>query len=1087
MCAKFHPTEDLVISASLDNTIRIWDISALRKKHIVPAESSSFQFQANLIGDSVITPKFILTVNDGVNWACFHPTLPLAVSASDDRQIKLWRYNEVRAWEIDTFRGHYNNVSCCAFHPSRDVLISCAEDKTLRIWDIIKRTLIYIHRRENDRFWMVAAHPNRGLIAAGHDSGFIIFKLEKERPCFCVFNNTVFYIRGDALQSFELQSGLKKDILSFKGRATPPRKLEYNQEEAAFLVTYEGVEDCHEVYIIKDIYQGNVKVSKSAGSQACWANDSCFAVLDSRRPNTLALKTIEDKVFATISSLDLECPIEAIFPAAQDHLFLRCGNRIYLLDIRAQKVVAEAQMPEKIKFSSRHVSEESGGDMVAFMGEKSVLLCTMSLKVLCAIEGKARVKSGVWTDKGVFFFTVTNHIMYLLPNGDSGIVRTLNQSIYLIAVVGNKIYCFDRSVQNRTITVDDSEILFKDALRKQSFKEAFYIAKSGIPGQSIVTYLQQKKYPELALCFAQDPRERFTLSLTCGDMDKAYESACEVDQIDFWQQLALASSKRGRYEMAEQIYKRINDYENLFLLYMAMGQSEKLRALSGALKRQGDVAAMLHLSFVTGDIASRVEILEQAGIFSLAYLTASVYGLSEKADEVRRKVERDVGAESPSSLDVAGLFPDSKLLIPPSPIKSVQIASWPVLTPDPTLFDELLKSGDRKKSKTSAMLPADDQLEFEGAFEDDGLWEENARDEQIGSSQGDKEEDDWQFDKQELPVLSDSTGPVLALDAVELPEEGLTYEETWELSESAVPVDHVAAGAFKVAMDLLNKQLGVVHFEPLKLQFIYIALSSHAFLRLLPSTPVMAIPLVREIPGQPYRGYVSCIEITGLIDLLQLAYSAFSLGKFQDALDRFRTILQRIPLLYVNSAGEFEEVQELISICVQYLLCLSIELNRRELSASDGPPSRISELTYHFANCSLNSQHQHLVYRLAMNVNVKLKNYARAEFFAQKLLYTNPKSDVVQLAQKVISFCKQNGSQDLNPMDHDEKNPSVLCAKSFKPIYKGTPYADCPYCHAHYSSAFAGQLCSICELSEVGYLGATGLVLSRMSFKREQI
>ena len=27
MCAQFHPTEDLVASASLDQTIRIWDIS----------------------------------------------------------------------------------------------------------------------------------------------------------------------------------------------------------------------------------------------------------------------------------------------------------------------------------------------------------------------------------------------------------------------------------------------------------------------------------------------------------------------------------------------------------------------------------------------------------------------------------------------------------------------------------------------------------------------------------------------------------------------------------------------------------------------------------------------------------------------------------------------------------------------------------------------------------------------------------------------------------------------------------------------------------------------------------------------------
>lgn len=29
----------------------------------------------------------------GVNWAAFHPSLPLIVSGADDRQVKLWRYN----------------------------------------------------------------------------------------------------------------------------------------------------------------------------------------------------------------------------------------------------------------------------------------------------------------------------------------------------------------------------------------------------------------------------------------------------------------------------------------------------------------------------------------------------------------------------------------------------------------------------------------------------------------------------------------------------------------------------------------------------------------------------------------------------------------------------------------------------------------------------------------------------------------------------------------------------------------------------------------------------------------------------------
>ena len=33
MSAMFHPKDDLIVSACLDQTVRVWDISGFRKKH----------------------------------------------------------------------------------------------------------------------------------------------------------------------------------------------------------------------------------------------------------------------------------------------------------------------------------------------------------------------------------------------------------------------------------------------------------------------------------------------------------------------------------------------------------------------------------------------------------------------------------------------------------------------------------------------------------------------------------------------------------------------------------------------------------------------------------------------------------------------------------------------------------------------------------------------------------------------------------------------------------------------------------------------------------------------------------------------
>ena len=153
MCAAFHPSEDLLVSASLDQTVRVWDLSNIRAKNAPsvtsngrkgsfasgsPASPTSSSPQIDLFAGSGLdtSVKFILEGHDrGVNWVQFHPTKPLILSGSDDRTVKIWRFNDVRAWEIETLRGHMNNVSAVLWHPCAEFVLSDSEDRTLRIWD----------------------------------------------------------------------------------------------------------------------------------------------------------------------------------------------------------------------------------------------------------------------------------------------------------------------------------------------------------------------------------------------------------------------------------------------------------------------------------------------------------------------------------------------------------------------------------------------------------------------------------------------------------------------------------------------------------------------------------------------------------------------------------------------------------------------------------------------------------------------------------------------------------------------------------------------------------------------------------------
>ena len=114
---------------------------------------------------------------------------------------------------MDTLRGHTNNVSCVIFHPKLELIVSNSEDRSIRVWDIrcvgacvrmllwllwschgphdpksagqasrwialspsltppihppttcSKRLGVQTFRRENDRFWILAAHPEQNLL-----------------------------------------------------------------------------------------------------------------------------------------------------------------------------------------------------------------------------------------------------------------------------------------------------------------------------------------------------------------------------------------------------------------------------------------------------------------------------------------------------------------------------------------------------------------------------------------------------------------------------------------------------------------------------------------------------------------------------------------------------------------------------------------------------------------------------------------------------------------------------------------------------------------------------------------------------------
>ena len=106
--ATFSPDGRYIVSASSDNTLKIWDTKKWECIKTLEGHTSS------------------------VNSAAFSPDGRYIVSASLDKTIKIW---DTKNWEcIKTLEGHTKPVNSATFSPDGKYIVSASDDKTIKIW-----------------------------------------------------------------------------------------------------------------------------------------------------------------------------------------------------------------------------------------------------------------------------------------------------------------------------------------------------------------------------------------------------------------------------------------------------------------------------------------------------------------------------------------------------------------------------------------------------------------------------------------------------------------------------------------------------------------------------------------------------------------------------------------------------------------------------------------------------------------------------------------------------------------------------------------------------------------------------------------
>lgn len=987
---------------------------------------------------------------------------------------------------MDTLRGHVNNVSSVLFHPKQDLIVSDSEDKSLRVWDMSKRVGVQTFRREQDRFWILAAHPKINLLAAGHDSGMVVFKLERERPAFSSYGTSLYYIKDRYIRSYDFATKADNPLTALRRNPSAlynqgPRNISYNPAEHAAIVQTDADGGTWELYPLPkegSATRDSGDVKRGSGCSTIFIARNRFASLD-KGNNIIIVRDLRGDVTKKIPS-----PLpstEGLFYAGTGMLLVRSDDKVALFDVQQRNIVAEISTPP-VKYAVW------SGDMerVALLSKHAIVIADKKLSEAVTIHETIRIKSASWDDAGILIYTTLNHIKYCLPSGDSGVVRTLESPVYLTRVHNDIVYCLDREAKPRAVQINSSEYKFKLALSEKRYDAVLGMIRAGnLCGEAIIAFLEEKGYPEVALHFVKDERMRFNLAIECGNIEVALESAQALDSRPTWLRLGIEALRQGNHQIVEYAYQKTKDYERLSFLYAITGNTEKLAKMAKIADVRGDIASAFHNALYLGDPAERIRILKEGGQLSLAYITACTNGMAEEA----ASLEQELGPDNlPSLPDPSQVKP----MRPPTPI--LHETNWPLLTVSKSFF-ETLASKDAERSKTVAQAAASQVVEdidlsaaadAWGDEDDLDLGDERAADSNVDHLEGEEDEDDgWELEDLDLPpealVAVDEPGMDASQDVFVAPPPGPSVANQWA-TKCSLAGEQVAAGAFDTAMRLLQRQAGITQFGPMRKHFMDLYRASCASQPGLPGLPSLPAALNRgwdpdaetQSPSTPSLPLTLAHEEERLVK----AYRLVTEGKFADALVAFDEILHSIPLLVVDSRKEVDEVKDLLLIARDYNIALRVELKRREVKSE---PKRAAELAAYFTHCNLQRVHLALSLRSAMTLFFKLKNYNTCATFCRRLLELQPDEKMALQAKQVLAACEKNPIDEV-PVEYDPRNPFEVCSITFTPIYKGNPFVEDPYTKAKFKPECEGELSPVGGLSIIGQQ-ASGMIMCKAQLK----
>ncbi|WUR02715.1 coatomer subunit beta [Vairimorpha necatrix] len=543
MSAKFLD-ENTIISGSLDNSIRIWDCKNLFEK-------------TNKFVPDVIVKQIVHGHDRGVNFIeiYFENNEILILSGGDDREVKIWDYRH-ELLERESVFAHQGCVSGSVLY--NNFVCSVGEDGLFCIFDL--KTKKSTKHFLDTRYWTIKC--KNGFFVLGHDNGFEI--LEYSEPKLVSANKKgCFYYKNNFFYFSDLNT--ERKVCKAEGEIKSINSL----ENILLIRHNQGYE----------IYEKNKKIVQGSGQGIFLYED---LVIVEKKDKEIIIKDLDQNILRSFET----CAGDLLF--GNEKYFFVVNNNLLLRYTREGLVDSV-----NLGFPCENVYISELGKEYAFISKNKIALYDENMNLINQENEIVNIRGGFFYED-IFIYATSKHLKYLFS--EQGVLISLDSVIYPFFYKDDLIFFIsDEGIES--MEVDITEINFKkQVIINGDMNIITDIIESGsLPGLSPLSFLIKKHKGDIALPYIKNIKQRFELCLSTGKFEECFKYCEEEQDHQMYEKLCQVAIENANFEISEKCLIFLQEWYELFILYICTNKKEKLKELIEICDEQTEKIIRLYL------------------------------------------------------------------------------------------------------------------------------------------------------------------------------------------------------------------------------------------------------------------------------------------------------------------------------------------------------------------------------------------------------------------------------------------------------------------------------------------------------------